>query len=73
MKKNETPYQDFLHKDGGKTYDTVYGFIYISQAWLVDEIEGYCLGQWKRERFLHLLERGQITQVEYTNIMRIID
>jgi hypothetical protein len=66
-------FQDILHADGSKTYDTVYGMITIDRKFVVDEIENFLLGKTKKMRFTHLLSFDEITQNEYDKIIRIID
>jgi hypothetical protein len=74
FKKTETPlFQDIVHADGSKTYDTVYGMITINRPFVVDLIESFLLGQIQKMRFNYLLQDGSITQQEYENIIRIID
>jgi hypothetical protein len=72
--KETTPmFQDVLHADGSKTYDTVYGMITIKRKFVVDEIEKFILGETRKLRFSHLLSSDEITQDEYDKIIRIID
>jgi hypothetical protein len=76
MKTITMPYSDFndvVHADGSKTYDTVYGMITIDRKFVVDEIEDFCLGKTKKLRFSHLLEFNEITQDEFNKIQHIID
>ena len=71
--KSNTPmFQDTLHADGSKTYDTVYGMITIRKD-LVMYVEAFLLGTIKKAVFTLLLEKGKITQDEYNKIIRVID
>jgi hypothetical protein len=72
--KSNTPmFQDTLHADGSKTYDTVYGMITIDRPYVVGEIENFLVGKINKQRFNYLVEQGKITQDEYNKIIRVID
>ena len=71
--KSDTPmFQDILHADGSKTYDTVYGMITIKKD-SVMAVEAFLVGGIKKAVFTLLLEKGKITQDEFNKIIRIID
>jgi hypothetical protein len=68
-------FQDILHADGSKTYDTVYGMIKVDRPYVVQLVEDFLLGKIKDKMVYYdiYLKNKLITFEEVEKIMRIID
>jgi hypothetical protein len=68
-------FQDILHSDGSKTYDTVYGKIKVDRPYVVQLVEDFLLGKIKDKMVYYdiYLKNKLITFDEVEKIMRIID
>ena len=74
VKSTAPIFQDTLHADGSKTYDTVYGMIHIDRPYVVHMIEMFLSGQLTDKMgFYTLLKDGLINPEECSKIMRVID
>ena len=73
VNQNQMQFNDILHEDGSKTYDTVYGPIHIERTFVVDQIEDFLLGKVNKLRFVYLVTNNDISSKEYEQIMAIID
>ena len=68
-------FQDIIHADGSKTYDTVYGMIKVDRPYVVQLVEDFLLGKIKDKMVYYdiYLKNKLITFDEVEKIMRIID
>jgi hypothetical protein len=68
-------FQDIIHADGSKTYDTVYGMIKVDRPYVVQLVEDFLLGKIKDKMVYYdiYLKNKLITFDELEKIMRIID
>jgi hypothetical protein len=68
-------FQDIIHADGSKTYDTVYGMIKVDRPYVVQLVEDFLLGKIKDKMVYYdiYLKNKLISYDELEKIMRIID